>query len=109
MMTNYARGTLDIGLTGLPEMETTGGAEAADAGLLQRLLVGAQQFICGLHGHDQMLHFEGNRMFLKCTTCGHETPGWAIDDPRPRLRFDGEPQRHSLAPATPLGGSRKVA
>ncbi len=110
MMTNYARGTLDLGLAGLAEAEeATRGPEAADAGLLQRVVVGAQQLICGLHGHDRLLHFEGNRMFLKCATCGHETPGWAIDERRPQLRFAGEPRRHSLSPATRINGSRKVA
>ena len=37
-----------------------------------------RQFICGLHGHDALLHFEHGRMSLQCTSCGYETPGWDL-------------------------------
>ena len=37
-----------------------------------------RQFICGLHGHDSLLHFEQGRMSLLCSSCGHETPGWDV-------------------------------
>ncbi len=37
-----------------------------------------RQFVCGLHGHDALLHFETGRLSMRCTTCGHETPGWEI-------------------------------
>jgi hypothetical protein len=37
-----------------------------------------RQFVCGLHGHDSLLHFENGRMSLLCTSCGHETPGWDV-------------------------------
>ena len=37
-----------------------------------------RQFICGLHGHDSLLHFEEGRMSLLCSSCGHETPGWDV-------------------------------
>lgn len=37
-----------------------------------------RQFICGLHGHDALLHFEQGRMSLQCTSCGYETPGWDL-------------------------------
>ena len=37
-----------------------------------------RQFICGLHGHDALLHFEHGRLALRCTSCGHETPGWDV-------------------------------
>ena len=33
---------------------------------------------CGLGGHSMMLHFEPSRLSLQCQSCGHETPGWAI-------------------------------
>jgi hypothetical protein len=36
------------------------------------------QFICGLQGHDRLPHFERGRLSLKCTSCGHETPGWDL-------------------------------
>ena len=40
-----------------------------------------RHFICGLHGHDALLHFEQGRMSLQCTSCGYETPGWDLKSP----------------------------
>lgn len=37
-----------------------------------------RQFICGLHGHDALLHFERDRISLQCASCGYETPGWDV-------------------------------
>ena len=37
-----------------------------------------RQFVCGLHGHDELLQFERGRLSLKCASCGHETPGWNL-------------------------------
>ncbi len=54
------------------------------------------QLLCGFRGHDSVLHFEGNRVMMRCTSCGHDTPGWEIGGRRPRLRFEGDPRRHSL-------------
>jgi hypothetical protein len=34
------------------------------------------QFICGLRGHERVLHFENKRVMMRCTFCGHDTPGW---------------------------------
>jgi hypothetical protein len=45
-----------------------------------RLLSVARQMWCGMHGHDSLLQFERDRMFLRCVSCGHETPGWEIND-----------------------------
>lgn len=36
------------------------------------------QLICGVQGHDEMVQFDGTRMFLRCVHCGHETPGWDV-------------------------------
>ena len=37
-----------------------------------------RRFICGLHGHDSLLHFGEGRVSLLCSSCGHETPGWDV-------------------------------
>ncbi len=37
-----------------------------------------RQFLCGLHGHDALLHFERGRLSLLCSSCGHESPGWDL-------------------------------
>jgi hypothetical protein len=42
-----------------------------------RMQTWMREKLCALHGHDLMLHFEpGRRVYLRCTDCGHETPGW---------------------------------
>jgi len=48
------------------------------AGVITRAAEQLRQFVCGLHGHDALLHFEQGRMSLQCTSCGHETPGWDL-------------------------------
>lgn len=52
--------------------------------------------LCGLRGHDALLHFERNRVCLRCASCGHETPGWEIGTRKPRLRYAGDAQRYRL-------------
>lgn len=66
-----------------------------------------RQFICGLHGHDALLHFEEGRMSLQCTSCGYETPGWD-------LRANEEPEAATPVQAPrvvqlPLAHERRVA
>ena len=46
--------------------------------ILDRALGQVRQFVCSLHGHDALLHFEQGRMSLQCTSCGYETPGWDL-------------------------------
>ena len=38
-----------------------------------------RQTICSVGGHEYFKKSAGNRIFLQCATCGHETPGWRID------------------------------
>jgi hypothetical protein len=51
----------------------------AEHGPVSRAVKQVRQFMCGLHGHDSLLHFESGRISLQCTSCGHETPGWDIN------------------------------
>jgi hypothetical protein len=37
-----------------------------------------QQMMCGLSGHDAVLHFERHRLSLSCLKCGHVTAGWIL-------------------------------
>lgn len=46
-----------------------------------------QRVMCGLRGHDGVLHFERHRLSLRCLSCGHETAGWNL---QPETRH-GEP------------------
>jgi len=41
---------------------------------------------CLVCGHEYLLHAADNRVFLECTVCGHETPGWRITATAARRR-----------------------
>ena len=87
MVTNYPRQlTARAGVT----HENTSTVVARAMGRLGQL-------ICGLRGHDSILHFEGNRVNMRCTSCGHDTPGWEISGRGPRRRYEGDARRHLLA------------
>ena len=51
-----------------------------------------RQFMCGLHGHDRLVQFEQDRMFLRCVSCGHETHGWDLNEPRPQVTVREAPR-----------------
>lgn len=65
-------------------------------GLIDRLLRRLGQLICGITGHDAILHFEERRMCLRCTSCGYDSPGWDLGEGSPRLLYHGVAERHIL-------------
>jgi len=64
-----------------------------------------RQFICGLHGHDELLHFQPRRLSMRCTTCGHETPGWDLKAAAPRPALETRTRVLRL----PMVSERRVA
>jgi hypothetical protein len=67
-------------------------------GVFVRMFGRLGQLLCGLHGHDAVLAFEENRVLLRCTSCGHNSPGWNLEgENRPTLRFHGDAERHLIA------------
>ncbi len=81
-------------------------APAPPAGRIGRAAAQVQQFLCGLHGHDALLHFEQGRISLQCTSCGYETPGWDLK------RVPAGEEASAPAPRVarlPLLGERRVA
>jgi hypothetical protein len=70
--------------------------DAEDSSFLGRMANRFGQMMCGLHGHDSVLHFEGNRVMMRCTSCGYDSPGWEITGQGPRLRYEGDAHRHLL-------------
>lgn len=56
--------------------------------MFDRLFDIVRQFVCGLHGHDSLLHFETSRLSMRCTTCGYQTHGWDLKPaaPRPQVK-----------------------
>jgi len=75
-------------------------------GFFERALGQVRQFVCGLHGHDALLHFEQGRMSLQCTSCGYETPGWDLKAASSRATTRLEAPR---VVQMPLVGERRVA
>lgn len=88
MVTNYPQQ-----LTATPGVA----ADSADVGLVARLVGRFGQLLCGMRGHDSVLHFEGNRVMMRCTSCGYDTPGWEITGRGPRRRYEGDARRHLIA------------
>ena len=79
------------------------GTPAETAGVMARVGEQLRQFICSLHGHDSLKHFEDGRVSLLCASCGHESPGWDVK--RRQERTAPEPRRVRL----PLFGERRAA
>ena len=67
-----------------------------------------RQMYCGLRGHDTLLHFEDERMSLRCVSCGHETPGWELNETPPRVTVRGDARRHAIV-RPQLVNARKIA
>ena len=81
----------------------------AATAFLSRMVDHVRQFICGLHGHDALLHFGQGRLSLQCTSCGYETPGWDV-----KGNVKGDPARTIANPKArivqmPLVRQRRVA
>ena len=74
-------------------------------GIFERTLGQVRQFVCGLHGHDALLHFEQGRMSLQCTSCGYETPGWDLKGAASRGARRDTPRVVQM----PLVSERRVA
>jgi hypothetical protein len=89
MVTNYPQR--------LTATTTMDGAQAAGSAM-NRAIARVGQLLCGLRGHDSVLHFEGKRVMMRCTSCGHDSPGWEVSGRAPRQRFEGDARRHVLAP-----------
>jgi hypothetical protein len=76
-------------------------------GLGERMLERVREAFCGLHGHDNLLQFGHDRMYLKCASCGHESPGWELNEPQPAKR-SAERAHPALVRGDDLG-TRRIA
>jgi hypothetical protein len=63
-----ARGVTGAALAAVPTRD----------GNMTRPLVWLRQLPCALRGHDEVMHFERNRLSLRCLSCGHQTAGWCF-------------------------------
>jgi hypothetical protein len=82
-------------------------ATPADDGLGTRVVSRMRQFFCGIQGHDSLLQFGEDRLFLKCVTCGHESPGWALSEDDSAHVEAKVPQQVRVRPQ--LAGARRMA
>ena len=74
-------------------------------GIITRALDQVRQAICGLHGHDALLHFQTGRLSMRCTSCGYETPGWDLKSAPARNEMATKPRVLRM----PLVSHRRVA
>ena len=91
MVTNYPQ---RLTATAAATEKDTQGSEAFGTRAITRF----GQWLCALRGHDSVLHFEGNRVMMRCTSCGHDSPGWEVSERRPHQRYEGDRRRHVLVP-----------
>ena len=103
MVTNYPQQlTATSGVNTRTDVHEAGSIVARAMGRLGQML-------CGMRGHDPVLHFERDRVMMRCTSCGHDTPGWQIEGRGPRRRYEGDARRHLLTPQRPHLVLRKSA
>ena len=76
--------------------------------VFDRFTTWLQQTLCGFGGHDALLHFENERMSLRCVSCGHESPGWELNETPPTVTVRGDARRHALA-RPQLVNARRIA
>jgi hypothetical protein len=69
-------------------------ADQENVSMFERL----RRMMCGLHGHDALVQFEQDRMFLRCVSCGHETQGWELNEPRPQVTLREAPRAPMARP-----------
>lgn len=86
---------------------TENDAHRADDGLATRVLNQVRQTFCGMHGHDSLVQFDRDRMCLRCVSCGHESPGWALGGTPPTVKTRDDARRPALSPQ--LVGVRRIA
>ena len=102
MVTNYPRSIASR------ESVRTASEPTQEEGLGGKMLDWLRQTFCSLHGHDTMLHFQQERMSLRCVSCGHETPGWSLNEVPPTVTIRGDARR--LAIVRPqLVSARRIA
>ena len=102
MVTNYPQNVV-VG------RQTAGDMGSAEEGFPARVAKWMQQAWCGLHRHDALLEFEQDRMFLRCTSCGYESPGWTVKTARPALRFRSQARAQAMAVKSRLDDARRSA
>jgi hypothetical protein len=79
------------------------------ADIVARSWARLRQFWCRLHGHDLLLQFRAERMFLECVSCGHESPGWELTEAPPKPVLRGDARRHAITRPHLVDAERRIA
>jgi hypothetical protein len=74
-----------------------------------RVMAWMRQSLCGLTGHDTLMHYEADRLALQCVSCGHESPGWNLNEVAPTVTVRGDARRHALVRKPRLVSVRRIA
>jgi hypothetical protein len=72
------------------------GRDGSGTAFMARTVTRLGQLLCGLRGHDTVMHREGKKIMMRCTSCGYDTPGVEISEREPRRRFEGDARRHRM-------------
>ena len=78
-------------------------------GLFSQMTLKIRQGLCGLHGHDALLHFDQGHISLLCTSCGHQSPGWEFGGAAARRAGPVVSATPSKGVVMPFVNARKVA
>jgi hypothetical protein len=77
-------------------ISSAGDAHGAADGYATRAFWWLRRTYCGLSGHDALVQFQRDRIFLRCASCGHESPGWELNGTAPPISVRGEARRPGL-------------
>jgi hypothetical protein len=55
-----------------------------------------KHLFCAIREHQDYLHFEKNRVYLECVSCGYESPGWTVNEKRTVAKFPAVRRARSL-------------
>ena len=78
------------------------------AGLVEGVRRSVASWLCRLHGHAPQLQMERDRLFLYCSHCQLESPGWSLAGATPRVRQPGAADRHVRYAWLPLAASLQL-
>jgi hypothetical protein len=78
-----------------PSWVTRSRAEGRDViTLVRKAWRRGKQLLCGLRGHSYVLKTQRKRVALHCQVCEHETVGWDLSDPTPKVTSNPDRPRY---------------
>jgi hypothetical protein len=75
------------------EMPVLVDSSSVEPGLLSKIRYRLAVWRCEFHGHAPSMRFDRDRVYLHCSECDLESPGWDLDGPRPHMSQPGAPDR----------------